>query len=39
LKPGSRIVSHAFDMGDWKPDKIEVVDGSRIFLWTVPEKK
>jgi SAM-dependent methyltransferase len=38
LKPGTRIVSHAFDMGDWKPDKIEVVDGSRIFLWTVPEK-
>jgi SAM-dependent methyltransferase len=38
LKPGTRIVSHAFDMGDWKPDRIEVVDGSRIFLWTVPEK-
>jgi SAM-dependent methyltransferase len=38
LKPGTRIVSHAFDMGGWKPDKIDVVDGSRIFLWTVPEK-
>jgi SAM-dependent methyltransferase len=36
LKPSTRIVSHAFDMGDWKPDKVEVVEGSRIFLWTVP---
>jgi precorrin-6B methylase 2 len=39
LKPGTRIVSHAFDMGDWEPDKVEEVDGSTIYLWTVPEKK
>ena len=40
LKPGARIVSHAFDMGDWKPDKTESVDGSRtIYFWIVPEKK
>lgn len=40
LKPGTRIVSHAFDMGDWKPDKTETVDGNRtIYFWIVPENK
>jgi tRNA G37 N-methylase Trm5 len=38
LKPGSRVVSHAFDMGDWKPDKVERVDGRTIYLWTIPAK-
>ena len=32
LKPGSRIVSHSFDMGDWKPDKVERVDGRTIIF-------
>jgi hypothetical protein len=36
LRPGSRIVSHAFDMGDWKPDREQRVDGARIYLWTIP---
>jgi SAM-dependent methyltransferase len=40
LKPGTRIVSHAFDMGDeWKPEKTEEIGGTRIFLWTIPAKK
>lgn len=39
LKPGTRIVSHAFDMDDWKPDQTVQVGGSTIFLWTVPERK
>ncbi len=39
MKPGSRVVSHAFDMGDWKPDKVERVNGRTIYLWTVPAKK
>jgi SAM-dependent methyltransferase len=39
LKPGTRIVSHSFDMGDWKPDKEETVDGATIYLWTIPAKK
>ena len=39
LKPGTRIVSHAFDMGDWKPEKTITVEGSTIYFWTVPEKK
>ena len=38
LKPGSRVVSHAFDMGDWKPDKTERVNGRTIYLWTIPAK-
>jgi SAM-dependent methyltransferase len=39
LKPGTRIVSHAFDMGDWPPEKTEEVAGARIYLWTIPPKK
>jgi precorrin-6B methylase 2 len=39
LKPGTRVVSHAFDMGDeWKPEKTEEIGGTRIFLWTIPKK-
>ena len=38
LKPGTRIVSHAFNMGDWEPDQTITVDGSTVHLWTVPEK-
>lgn len=38
LKPGTRIVSHAFDLGDWKPDKQLSVAGSKIFFWVVPER-
>ena len=36
LRPGARIVSHAFDMGDWRPEAEETHDGRRIFLWIVP---
>jgi cyclopropane fatty-acyl-phospholipid synthase-like methyltransferase len=39
LKPGSRLVSHSFDMGDWKPDKVERVDGRTINFWVIPAKK
>jgi SAM-dependent methyltransferase len=39
LKPGTRVVSHAFDMGDWKPEKTDEVDGRMIYFWTIPEKK
>jgi precorrin-6B methylase 2 len=37
LKPGTRIVSHAFDMGDWKPERTENLAGSTIYYWTVPQ--
>ena len=36
LRPGTRIVSNTFDMGDWKPDQEINLDGRRILLWTVP---
>ncbi len=39
LKPGTRIVSHQFDMGTWKPEKKIELNGRTIYLWTVPAKK
>ena len=38
LKPGTRIVSHAFDMGDWKPEKELDVEGRKVYYWTIPKK-
>ena len=48
LKPGTRIVSHDWDMGDWKPDRTTVVPvpskavglekSSKVHLWTVPAR-
>jgi len=36
LRPGTRIVSHDFAMGDWKPERT-VENGSRtVYFWTVP---
>jgi len=37
LKPGSRVVSNTFSMGDWVPDKVESVEGYTIYLWTIQE--
>ncbi|WP_309093095.1 class I SAM-dependent methyltransferase [Phenylobacterium sp.] len=40
LKPGTRIVSHAFPMGQWEPEQtVNVPAGGVIYRWTVPEKK
>lgn len=39
LKPGTRIVSHDFDMGDWKPERmVQTSDGSIVYLWTIPKE-
>ena len=39
LRPGTRIVSHAFDMAnEWEPEETREVDGAMIYLWTVPER-
>jgi hypothetical protein len=43
LKPGTRIVSHNYDMGDWKPEKVVTVDlgefnEHRIYYWVVPAR-
>lgn len=37
LKPGTRIVSHSFSMGDWRPDREEIVEGRTVYMWIVPE--
>lgn len=47
LRPGTRIVSNTFDMGDWKAEKEVAVEGAdedaylshRLFLWTIPQKR
>jgi SAM-dependent methyltransferase len=36
LAPGTRIASHAFDMGDWQPDEHAIVDDRDVFSWIVP---
>jgi len=48
LKPGTRVVSHAFYMTSWKPDRVEKMrvaerherqgDESTLYLWVVPAK-
>jgi len=35
LKPGARIVSHRFMMGDWKPEAERRLEGTSIYLWTI----
>ena len=35
LKPGTRVVSQTFDMGDWKPDQTINVDGRQVYLWVI----
>ncbi len=47
LKPGTRVVSNTFDMGDWKPDKEFSLDDNgedsylshKFFLWIIPQKQ
>jgi len=36
MKPGTRVVSHAFTMDDWQPDQTENVEGRTAYLWIVP---
>jgi SAM-dependent methyltransferase len=48
LRPGTRVVSHDFDMGDWEADKVVAVDApdkpiglekkSKVYLWVVPAR-
>jgi ubiquinone/menaquinone biosynthesis C-methylase UbiE len=39
LKPGTRVVSHAFSMGsEWPPEKTLVVDDRTIYYWTIPAR-
>ena len=36
LQPGTRVVSHAFDMGDWVPEQKALVGASSVYLWRIP---
>jgi precorrin-6B methylase 2 len=36
LKPGTRVVSHAFDMGTWKPEQALKIDRRDVYFWTMP---
>ena len=36
MKPGIRVVSHQFDMGEWKPDEVSDQNSRRINFWLVP---
>jgi hypothetical protein len=38
LKPGTRLASHAFDMGEWRPERHEKIDGRDAYFWIVPAK-
>jgi hypothetical protein len=38
LKPGTRIVSHSFDMGDWKPEKMVELGWRKVYFWTVTDE-
>ena len=39
LKPGTRIVSHQFDMAEWKAEKQMELNGRTIYFWTIPPRK
>jgi|KBSSwiStaDraftv2_1062776.scaffolds.fasta_scaffold695007_1 SAM-dependent methyltransferase len=36
MKPGTRVTSHQFDMGDWEPDQHFVIEGRDGYMWVVP---
>jgi hypothetical protein len=38
MKPGARVLSHDFNMGDWLPDRTERISGRVVYLWLVPVK-
>jgi SAM-dependent methyltransferase len=38
MKPGTRIVSHQFNMDDWQPDETTNIDGRRAYFWLIPAK-
>ena len=36
MRPGARVISHQYDMGDWRPDQRQRIGASTIYLWVVP---
>jgi SAM-dependent methyltransferase len=38
MRPGTRVVSHAFTMDDWQPDQTDSSEGRTAYMWIVPAK-
>jgi hypothetical protein len=38
MKPGTRVVTHAFDMEDWEADQTAEADGRTAYFWIVPAR-
>jgi ribosomal protein L11 methylase PrmA len=38
LKPGTRVVSNSFDMGDWAPQRTEQSGNFTVYFWTIPQR-
>ena len=39
LRPGTRVVSYGFDMGDWEPERTVEVGSATVFLWLIPGRR
>ena len=39
LKPGTRVVSQAFDMGDWRPNRLLSMAGGTVYMWIIAPPK
>jgi SAM-dependent methyltransferase len=38
LRPGTRVVSNSFDMGDWMPEKTDQIGNFTVYFWTIPPR-
>lgn len=38
LKPGTKVVSHNYDMGDWEPEQTVKVGSHVVYVWTIPDR-
>lgn len=38
LQPGTPVVSHGFDMGEWEPEATDTVNANTVYRWTIPEE-
>lgn len=38
LRPGTPVVSHDFDMGEWEPEEVKQVEGDTVYLWIIPAR-
>ena len=39
LPRGARVVSYLWDMGEWQPDAVQILDGKRILLWRISSER